>query len=363
MGVGLWFGMKTTRFIFDQACRYGNPGLGDWLKRESLIPFTFNGFPIGDFHDEVVKHTVYEPDWSHEDRWDYTLMLAGLHVALAGDAKGVERSISTLPIGWPSTPCGPVDMDAAVDRILRVARVLCDQREVYGILTHLDLEPEPGCILQRASDVIDLFQRQLLPRGWMHRLGESDILRHLRVCHDICHAAVMFEDQAEVLAKYRAAGIKVGKVQISNAVRADLRYRSARERSEVLSQLRAFHEPRYLHQTMIAEGADRRFFEDLPAALEEYGTTDRAGDEWRVHFHVPVFLHEIGALRTTQDAILSFLRAMRPEDEIHHFEVETYAWDVLPAEVRATLGITGLADGIARELEWVRDVAAREVHA
>ena len=51
---------------------------------------------------------------------------------------------------------------------------------------------------------------------------EEIVRRHIRVCHDICHAAVMFEDQEEVLRKYAAAGIQVGKIQVSAALAMNL---------------------------------------------------------------------------------------------------------------------------------------------
>ena len=40
---------------------------------------------------------------------------------------------------------------------------------------------------------------------------------------------------------------------------------------------------------------------------------------------------------------------------IKHFEAETYAWEVLPEDLQ----IGELADGIARELAWLRDLAAQ----
>ena len=36
---------------------------------------------------------------------------------------------------------------------------------------------------------------------------------------------------------------------------------------------------------------------------------------------------------------------------VRHFEVETYAWNVLPPELQRD----SLADGIADELKWVRE--------
>jgi hypothetical protein len=37
--------------------------------------------------------------------------------------------------------------------------------------------------------------------------------------------------------------------------------------------------------------------------------------------------------------------------DLQHYEVETYAWNVLPKEHQ----VANLADGIAREMNWVRE--------
>src|SRR5262249_26695877 len=148
----------------------------------------------------------------------------------------------------------------------------------------LCLEPEPGCVLQRSTDVVRFFKDHLLGGP-----DEAIVRRHLRVCHDICHAAVMFEEQTEVLQRYRDAGIEVGKVQVSSAVRMALDDRPKGDRAAALQQLAGFNEERYLHQTMVClPSGSPSFYEDLPAALRTADADDPAG-EWRVHFHVPVY--------------------------------------------------------------------------
>jgi hypothetical protein len=151
----------------------------------------------------------------------------------------------------------------------------------------------------------------------------------------------MFEAQADVLAAYRAAGINVGKVQISAALRLP-----PNAGVEAVHQLAAFAEDRYLHQTMIQRDGRTTFYEDLPLALQSTG--NGPGGEWRVHFHVPIYLREFGLLQATQDDIGACLGAVA--DDVRHFEVETYAWGVLPPALRQG----ELADGIAQEMHWFR---------
>jgi len=355
MGVGWWLSREGVRGL-DRKGFEGFPWLKSWFAHHGLVPFTCNGFPYGNFHGPIVKHHVYEPAWNSDDRLSYTIALATM-LAKLSDA-GDERSISTLPIGWPNPPCEVVDQRAAATNLVKLAEELRRLERSSGVTVHVDLEPEPGCILQRSGDVVLFFKQHLLPAARERGTNDATIFRHIRVCHDICHAAVMFEDQAEMFAKYKKAGIKIGKVQISNAVRVDFESIPVRDRSEALHQLRAFAEDRYLHQTMIrfGEEGEETFFADLPTALDFAKSNDNVGKEWRVHFHVPLFVERFGLLETTQSHILDCLRLLKgPGGQgVNHWEVETYAWNVLPQQLQAG----DLAEGIAREMQWVIDRAS-----
>jgi hypothetical protein len=129
-----------------------------------------------------------------------------------------------------------------------------------------------------------------------------------------------------------AAGIRVGKAQLSSALIVP---------AEAHEQLRAFADPIYLHQ--VSERGSKRTWPDLPEALAD----DGSGEEWRVHFHVPIFVERYGALRSTQEHLERCIRRVRTS----HLEIETYTWDVLPPDLKASS-----VDSIAREYEWVLDV-------
>ncbi len=328
MGIGLWFSAQAASKLRAEG---QVQELRDWLAQSGLVPFTFNGFPHGDFHQDVVKHRVYHPTWAERARLDYTLDLVTIQDALL--PVGMEGSISTLPIGWGSPAPTDAFLQAAADNLLHLAEHLRRLEEDRGRLISVCLEPEPGCVLQRTGDVLVFFDRYV-PK-WARR--------YLRVCHDVCHSAVMFEGQAEVLDAYEKAGIRIGKIQVSAAVRVDFDALSAERRLEAFEQLRRFDERRYLHQTLVkAPGQEPIYYEDLPDLLQQ--TTTPAG-EWRTHFHVPIYLGAFGSLRSTQDDIRACLRAAR---NVRHFEVETYAWGVLPETLREP----DLAAGIAREMTW-----------
>ena len=347
MGVGLWFSAAAVRELIDtdDAKRFGH-----WLADRGLLAYTVNGFPFADFHRPVVKHDVYRPDWADVRRYHYTRDLARLLADLL-PPDAAEGSISTLPLGWPS---GDANVDEARirDAAAHLTRLVHDLARLEldtGKHIHVNLEPEPGCLLDTAADAARFFHDHLLGTP-----DEISVRGYLGVCHDVCHAAVMFEPQNAALAVYRDAGLRVGKAQLSAAIRVPFDTMDAATRRDTLHHLARFAEERYLHQTMIRTDDGRlTFHDDLPDALRLHPDP---GGEWRVHFHVPVHLDALGPLATTRPDLAAFLGHLRPDDGLHHFEVETYTRGVLPDPLRRD-DPDDLAEGLAAELRSVMAVS------
>lgn len=337
--VGLWLSARAARQLARSAHR--RQSLAGVLARRGLCVVSLNGFPFGDFHAPVVRHRVYTPDWRDPRRLRYTIDLVRVLADLLPPAQA--GTISTLPLGWGlSAPWRRDDFRAAARHLRLLADHLADRYERTGVLARLALEPEPGCVLERSDEVCRFFDAHTPPG----RAGER-FRRHVGVCHDVCHAAVMFESQAGALGACQQAGVGVWKVQISSALHVEFERRPARSRAAALRRLQAFREARYLHQTVVRRDGHMTRYDDLPAALAAEEAAARAGrGQWRVHFHVPVYLRRIGPLDTTQADILAALRAAPPA----HLEVETYTWSVLSRGLRRG----GVVRGMARELRWVR---------
>lgn len=338
MGVGLWLAQSAAQQMLDDD-RVAE--FRELLGELGLLPYTLNGFPYGDFHQDIVRHQVYEPTWCDRSRTDYTLRLIQILDQLL--PPHAEGSISTLPIAWGQPPLGPQQWAEAAAQLFTIATALERMERDTGRLIYVCIEPEPGCAIQRSSDMVHFFEQYLFPQD-----GDR-MRRYVRVCHDVCHAAVMFEDQQEVLERYLASGILVGKVQVSSAVVLQLDDRSPAERAEAINQLRQFVEPRYLHQTVIKTEEEEQFFEDLPQALASVADPSQASGEWRVHFHVPIYLERFGAIETSRWAIDECFAAISNMSDLKHLEVETYAWGVLPPALQHAR----LADGIAAEMQWL----------
>src|SRR5262245_30965832 len=242
MGVGLWLSAGAAERLLRER-QAGS--FGQWLREVGLVPYTFNGFPHGDFHQTVVKHRVYEPTWWEPARLEYTLDLIAIqHVLLP---EGPAGSISTLPVAWGRPAPSHDQLMAAAANLHKVAERLARLERETGRFICLCLEPEPGCVLQLSRDVVRFFHDYLWRDG-----NTEHVRRYLQVCHDVCHAAVMFETQEEVFRTYQTAAIGVGKVQVSAAVATPLlEPLSDDERRAALNQLGGFREERYLHQTVV----------------------------------------------------------------------------------------------------------------
>ncbi|MBU1822806.1 MAG: metabolite traffic protein EboE [Bacteroidetes bacterium] len=325
-----------------------------WLKEHNLYVFTMNGFPYGGFHNTRVKDNVHTPDWTTTERTEYTKRLFSILAQLLPE--GMDGGVSTSPLSyrfwWESEEDLSQAMESATHNIMEIADQLITIKRETGKLMHLDIEPEPDGVLENSVEFVNWYRDHLLPTGvpylqhkysFSAQQAKEAILDHIRLCFDVCHVAVAFEEPSDVLDRLDTVGIKVGKIQISSAVKVDLR----NEAAEKIEALGSFNEPVYLHQ-VVAKSADGTFakFPDLPEALDAW--QDGAAEEWRVHFHVPLFIDTYGKLDSTQEEIIKTLTIQKQAPFTHHLEVETYTWGVLPANMQKPIG-----ESIVRELQWV----------
>lgn len=332
-----------------------------WLQQNNSYVFTLNGFPYGGFHHQVVKDKVYAPDWRSRDRLNYTLQLTQILAALLPE--GIDGGISTLPLSyklWFTQDCTDDVFKSATRNVAAIAAEMIRIRETTGKLLHLDLEPEPDGLIENTTEVIDFFHSWLLPIGGSY-LAETleisqtvaeDLLReHIRVCYDTCHFAVEYEDPKTVFIRLQSAGISIGKIQISAAIRVTLP-ENITQRQAIADKLSSFAESTYLHQVITrSHDGTLQHYSDLSTALPHLEQS--TAQEWRTHFHVPIFIHDYQTLQSTQDDIVEVLNLLE-KHPCHHLEIETYTWDVLPPAMKLDL----LAS-IQREYEWVLQLATK----
>jgi hypothetical protein len=327
-----------------------------WLIQHNLYVFTINGFPYGGFHNQVVKDNVYAPDWTTPERTSYSKRLAHLLAVLLPE--GVNGSISTLPLSYKPWFNSTSEVNEVFDRstlnLVETVVELVRLHQTTGKFVHIDLEPEPNGLIENAAEVIDYFDRWLLPVGGKHlanTLGisvteaETLLRKHIQICYDTCHFSVVYEEPSRVFRDFYNAGISIGKIQISAAIKNQLPQEQS-ERANLTEYLQKFAESTYLHQ-VVAANADGTLqaYIDLPEALEDLKET--TAREWRTHFHIPIFNQSYGILQSTQDDILTVFDLLK-DYPCEHLEIETYTFQVLPETLK-----TDLLTSIQREYEWV----------
>lgn len=328
-----------------------------WLQEQDCYVFTMNGFPFGGFHHTVVKDQVHTPDWTTSDRVSYTIRLFRLLAALLPE--GMEGGISTSPLTYKlwHVRCESernAIMETTTLKILLVVEQLVRTRRGGGPLMHLDIEPEPDGLMENSQEYIHWYLNYLLPYGVPYlqdKFGMSEeeatgsIKSHVQLCYDVCHFALVYESAESVLKKLDEHGLKVGKIQISAALKA-LLPADITARKPMIDAFREFNEAIYLHQVIARKADGYVHYPDLPQALEDADNT--TVEEWRSHFHVPVFIDSYGVLSSTRSDIEKVLQLQRKQPFTQHMEVETYTWDVLPADLKLPMDRS-----ISRELHWV----------
>lgn len=296
----------------------------EWCREQDCHVQSINGFPYGRFHGTTVKEDVYLPDWRSDERVRYTNKLTDLLSRWL--PQGVSGSISTVPLGFACN-IGRENLGLVRSNLIAALEHIDLIRQATGKDIVLALEPEPGCHLETADDMTRFYEDLRL---------SSDLSSCFGCCYDCCHQAVEFEKPVESLRLLSDAGIRLGKVQVSSAVRLE---------GGATGELASLSEPNYLHQVVVRTKDNRLLrYNDLPLAINDCPSDSL---EWRVHFHVPVFADNFGKLGTTR----YFLEEILPliDDDVL-LEVETYTWDILPMELQ-----TGtVTESIIREIDWVR---------
>ena len=135
-------------------------------------------------------------------------------------------------------------------------------------------------MFETSKETVTFFEK--LHEGLSTEQSER-LRRNIGVNYDTCHLAIEFEEPQDAIGRLRAAGIRISKIHLSSALRL-------KPTSEAVERLAAFQDEVYLHQVVVGvEGKAVRRFRDLPEAFAwNRESPAEAGDEWRVHFHVPI---------------------------------------------------------------------------
>jgi hypothetical protein len=322
-----------------------------FLTAQDLYVYTANAFVYGVFKNTPIKEQVYEPDWRSPERREYTKQVADILADIC--PAWATPSIQTAPLGFKPRVTGPDVVDAYTDNVLQVCAHLVQLEQTTGKLLTLGLEPEPRCYLETTDETIAYFQQHLYTGKSAARLATlahipmdtalAALRRHLGVTFDIGHQAVGFEDIPASLQKLVDAGIPIVKLQEAASMYI------GEVTDEKIAALQRFATTIYLSQTAECRGDHLEHYLNLEDAIAGWAT-DKTPRQWRTHFHVPVFLEDLGPMKSTRFALEQALAMHKATPLSRHLEIETYTWDVLPDHLK-----TGdIVEYVCRELEWVK---------
>ena len=319
-----------------------------FLRESELYVALLNGFPYGWFHDHRLKDQVFAPDWHTTERVDYTLKLVEILRRLLPE--GFDGGVSTCPLSYKRWHAGASlpDWDLLICNLVIVAHAMLDVKRRNGRVIHLDIEPEPDGLIENTPELLQFFEEllrngaPLLAKSAQLTVSQAEdaLHEHITVCYDLCHFAVEREEPRSTLRAIRAAGIRIGRAQLSSAVKVAISPRGP-QRTQLQERLASLADPVYLHQII----GDSERFADLPEGIAHLGNS--TDSEWRIHYHVPLFLSDYGALGSTQSEVRDAIAQLTPA-EVRHLEIETYTWSVLPSDLKLDI-----VDSIEREYRWV----------
>jgi hypothetical protein len=322
-----------------------------FLADHDLYVYTVNAFPYGAFKGTIVKEQVYEPDWRTEARTRYTINVADILADIT--RADIAPSIQTAPLGFKPNVTGPDVIASYTEHVLRVAAHLVQLEARTGRTVTLAIEPEPHCFLETTDETVAYFTGHLYTGAAAGRLAKLAAIplseahvalrRHIGIVFDIGHQAVGFEHIPTSLQTLVDASVPIFKLQEVAAMHIP------EVTQEAVDALAPYARTVYLTQTVEKKNGRLTKFLNVEDAFAAW-QTDPGPREWRIHFHVPVFLEDLGAFRTTRFALEEALAVHKATPLSRQLEIETYTWDVLPDHLK-----TGdIVDYVCREIEWVK---------
>ncbi|WP_017446555.1 metabolite traffic protein EboE [Gayadomonas joobiniege] len=345
MEAGLWLSESVANELYGSAERMDE--FKAVLQDRGIQLTSLNGFPQVDFHQAVVKEKVYLPNWSDIRRLNYTVKLAKILAQCLPD-DNIVGVISSLPLGY-GKHWSARSQQNAFDHLLLLLQQLLMLEEQTGKQIVIALEMEPDCVLETTDQLCEFFSYLY---AFMEKAGyaPTQVNRHIGVCYDTCHQAVMAEDITTSLSRINQLGIHIAKVQISSALKLHVT-----NENQLLELCNTFNEPKFLHQTLLKSGHNNSVrLSDLQTdPLFEFFKHHPKGFDCYVHFHLPIFLASlpVNYFSTTQNQILETLDFIAEHSLKPVLEIETYTWlvylrDSFDKDIE-------MIDGIVKEFAWL----------
>ena len=183
-------------------------------------------FRMGPFHRTPVKAEVYAPDWRDEERVRYTLDLVTILARLL--PSGMDGGVSTAPLSYKPWVAGIGALALHPERRHRRGRNGA-RTSAHRRVLHLDIEPEPDCLIETSDEFLDSSSAACCPIG-APLLAEIARLRPGRGTNASSRSRPNLRGLLPLRRRVRRSargagsycesrGIRVGRVQLSSALK------------------------------------------------------------------------------------------------------------------------------------------------
>jgi len=319
-----------------------------WMKNENIYIPSINGFVYKNFHIKKIKENIYFPDWSSNKRLNYTKKLIKVLIKLI--PKYIDGNISTSPISykpWVENKNKTyIYYKSSINLAKTIIFIIKNKRFI-----HIDIEPEPICSIENTKEVIIFFKNWLIPIGSYYLekklklpkfFCEKIIKKYIRICFDICHLSVEFEDILNSILKLKKNNIKIGKIQISSSPK--LTINNINKNIIIKNNLNTFNNSNFLHQVIKKRENKLIYYNDITDLLKNFNL--ELNDEIRIHFHLPIYMKTYKIFYTTQDNIIKVISFLKNKNITNCIEIETYTFSNILTNISTI-------DSIIKEYNWL----------
>lgn len=303
--------------------------LKKWINKHNLYLASLNAFVYKPFHTTKIKEFIYYPDWSTKARVIYTKK--NIYFLNNVITKIKNASISTSPLTFKSWV---IDRNKkyfyfkASVNMLNIVNLLINIYNDNKNYIHLDVEPEPRCLLESFDDFLYFFIQWLKPNSGYYlesayvKKKDRYLKKYINLCYDICHFSVDYYNHTNIIKSILDNKIKIGKIQISSALEVNV---TDKNKKIIINELFFLRKSKFLHQNTLV--TSNKIIKSIDIDFNKYY---HDGDKIRIHCHMPVHLAAYKrTLKTTNSESKSVLLAILNNIKVKHIEIETYTYDIL----------------------------------
>lgn len=279
--------------------------------KKNLIK-SINGFVYQDFHKKNIKENIYLPDWTSNYRFLYTKNIIS-SIEHINEIKN-NISISTMPLSykaWTIEKQKPIIIYKSINNIIKIILQTKNKNTI-----NLAIEPEPYCVLECYLDVINFYTT------WLKKTTQK-LKKYICICYDICHFSVMFDKHEIALKSINKNRIKLGKIQISSALKI-ITPRKLHYAKFLMLTLFKLRHSNFLHQCINKYKKNIKIYNDVNQAIKNL--LNKKNTEIRIHCHIPLYKKKFKYLNTTQLETKKTIKYIKSQAITKNLEIESYTY-------------------------------------